>query len=84
MADIDLVVFKTRPSASPISIMPIIMFTKSGLDVRPYYAISNALAFPSYREGFPNVVDYVLKNSSENENRKIVLSLINHFNSIFV
>lgn len=25
-------------------------------DVRPYYAISNALVFPSYREGFPNVV----------------------------
>src|SRR5690606_20831262 len=25
-------------------------------DVRPYYAISNALTFPSYREGFPNVV----------------------------
>lgn len=25
-------------------------------DVRPYYAIANALAFPSYREGFPNVV----------------------------
>lgn len=25
-------------------------------DVRPYFAISNALAFPSYREGFPNVV----------------------------
>ncbi len=25
-------------------------------DVRPYYAISNSLAFPSYREGFPNVV----------------------------
>jgi glycosyltransferase involved in cell wall biosynthesis len=24
-------------------------------DVRPYYMISNALAFPSYREGFPNV-----------------------------
>ena len=24
-------------------------------DVRPYYAISHALAFPSYREGFPNV-----------------------------
>ncbi|WP_299702390.1 glycosyltransferase family 4 protein [uncultured Pontibacter sp.] len=24
-------------------------------DVRPYLAISNALAFPSYREGFPNV-----------------------------
>lgn len=25
-------------------------------DVRPYFAIANALAFPSYREGFPNVV----------------------------
>lgn len=25
-------------------------------DVRPFYAISDALAFPSYREGFPNVV----------------------------
>lgn len=25
-------------------------------DVRPYLAISSALAFPSYREGFPNVV----------------------------
>ena len=26
------------------------------LDVRPYFAISNGLIFPSYREGFPNVV----------------------------
>jgi glycosyltransferase involved in cell wall biosynthesis len=25
-------------------------------DVRPYLAVSNALVFPSYREGFPNVV----------------------------
>lgn len=25
-------------------------------DVRPYYAIADALVFPSYREGFPNVV----------------------------
>ena len=25
-------------------------------DVRKYYAISNVLVFPSYREGFPNVV----------------------------
>lgn len=25
-------------------------------DVRPYLAIANTLAFPSYREGFPNVV----------------------------
>ncbi|WP_416134009.1 glycosyltransferase family 4 protein [Sphingobacterium sp. NGMCC 1.201703] len=25
-------------------------------DVRPYFALSHALVFPSYREGFPNVV----------------------------
>ena len=25
-------------------------------DVRPYFSISNCLVFPSYREGFPNVV----------------------------
>ncbi len=25
-------------------------------DVRPYFAIADALVFPSYREGFPNVV----------------------------
>ena len=25
-------------------------------DVRPFFAISNCLVFPSYREGFPNVV----------------------------
>lgn len=25
-------------------------------DVRPFFALSNALIFPSYREGFPNVV----------------------------
>ncbi len=25
-------------------------------DVRPYFAVSDILAFPSYREGFPNVV----------------------------
>ena len=25
-------------------------------DVRPFFALSNALVFPSYREGFPNVV----------------------------
>ena len=25
-------------------------------DVRPYFAIANGLVFPSYREGFPNVV----------------------------
>ena len=26
------------------------------VDVRPFFAISNCLVFPSYREGFPNVV----------------------------
>ena len=26
------------------------------VDVRPYFAISNVFVFPSYREGFPNVV----------------------------
>jgi glycosyltransferase involved in cell wall biosynthesis len=25
-------------------------------EVRPYFSISNCLVFPSYREGFPNVV----------------------------
>lgn len=25
-------------------------------DVRPYFSVANALVFPSYREGFPNVV----------------------------
>ena len=33
-----------------------IVLTGWQTDVRPFYAISNALAFPSYREGFPNVV----------------------------
>ena len=32
---------------------------------------------------FP-LADYIFRNSSENENRKVVVSLINHFNSIFV
>ena len=33
-----------------------IIYTGYQADVRPYFAISNALVFPSYREGFPNVV----------------------------
>ncbi|WP_037321037.1 glycosyltransferase family 4 protein [Salegentibacter sp. Hel_I_6] len=33
-----------------------ILITGYQEDVRPYFAISDALAFPSYREGFPNVV----------------------------
>ncbi|MCM4158759.1 glycosyltransferase family 4 protein [Antarcticibacterium flavum] len=35
---------------------PKIFTTGYQQDVRPYLAISNVLAFPSYREGFPNVV----------------------------
>jgi glycosyltransferase involved in cell wall biosynthesis len=35
---------------------PNIITTGFQPDVRPYFAISNALVFPSYREGFPNVV----------------------------
>ncbi|EDM42996.1 glycosyl transferase, group 1 [unidentified eubacterium SCB49] len=39
-----------------ISENPKIVTTDYQKDVRPFFAISNALAFPSYREGFPNVV----------------------------
>lgn len=35
---------------------PDIITTGFQKDVRPYLAISDALVFPSYREGFPNVV----------------------------
>lgn len=35
---------------------PNILFVGWQDDVRPYLCVSNALAFPSYREGFPNVV----------------------------
>lgn len=35
---------------------PNIITTGFQKDVRPYLAISDALVFPSYREGFPNVV----------------------------
>lgn len=33
-----------------------IVYTKWVNDVRPYLSIANVLTFPSYREGFPNVV----------------------------
>lgn len=33
-----------------------ILFMGWQKDVRPYFAVSNVLTFPSYREGFPNVV----------------------------
>lgn len=35
---------------------PKILTTGYQVDVRPYLAISDVLVFPSYREGFPNVV----------------------------
>lgn len=35
---------------------PNIILTDFQKDVRKFYAISNALVFPSYREGFPNTV----------------------------
>lgn len=41
---------------SEIETNPHIITTGFQQDVRPYFAVSNALAFPSYREGFPNVV----------------------------
>lgn len=35
---------------------PAIEFLDKQNDVRPFFAVSQALVFPSYREGFPNVV----------------------------
>ncbi|MEX0290745.1 MAG: glycosyltransferase, partial [Flavobacteriaceae bacterium] len=35
---------------------PAIITTGTQPDVRPFYAMSDLLTFPSYREGFPNVV----------------------------
>ncbi|WP_281432099.1 glycosyltransferase family 4 protein [Chryseobacterium salipaludis] len=39
-----------------IEINPNIISVGFQQDVRPYFAIADALVFPSYREGFPNVV----------------------------
>lgn len=39
-----------------IKINPNIISVGFQKDVRPYFAIADALVFPSYREGFPNVV----------------------------
>ncbi|MDR6846145.1 glycosyltransferase family 4 protein [Flavobacterium granuli] len=33
-----------------------VIFVPFQKDVRPYYAVSNVLVFPSYREGFPNAI----------------------------
>jgi glycosyltransferase involved in cell wall biosynthesis len=39
-----------------IEVNPNIIAVGFQKDVRPYFAVSNVLVFPSYREGFPNVV----------------------------
>lgn len=44
------------PTLEFIRTNPNVIFTGWKNDVRPYFAISDALVFPSYREGFPNVV----------------------------
>ena len=43
-------------SLKAIESHPKIYTTGYQVDVRPYFAVSDVLTFPSYREGFPNVV----------------------------
>lgn len=43
-------------TAKAIAQHPAIEAVGEKADVRPYYAAADALVFPSYREGFPNVV----------------------------
>lgn len=45
-----------KETLSTIKTNPNIISVGYQTDVRAYFAISDALAFPSYREGFPNVV----------------------------
>ncbi len=44
-----------KETIQSIQIDPNIVHTGFQGDIRPYLAFSNALVFPSYREGFPNV-----------------------------
>lgn len=46
----------TPETETLITTHPGVIQTGYQADVRPYLVISNVLAFPSYREGFPNVV----------------------------
>lgn len=46
----------SKATLEQIKSNPAIMTVGWQSDVRPYFAVSDALAFPSYREGFPNVV----------------------------
>lgn len=45
-----------KETLKEIELNPRIITTGFVRDVRPYLAVSHALSFPSYREGFPNVV----------------------------
>lgn len=45
-----------KDTINQIEINPNIITVGFQRDVRPYFAISDCLVFPSYREGFPNVV----------------------------
>jgi glycosyltransferase involved in cell wall biosynthesis len=51
--ELDPLLFET---IHEIQVNPNIISVGFQTDVRPYFAISDALVFPSYREGFPNVV----------------------------
>ncbi|MGI0107057.1 glycosyltransferase family 4 protein [Salinimicrobium sp. WS361] len=46
----------TDKNFEAIKTHPKIFTTGYQVDVRPYFAIAHVLVFPSYREGFPNVV----------------------------
>lgn len=46
----------TPETLTEIKSNPLIITVGFQEGVRPYFAVSNALVFPSYREGFPNVV----------------------------
>lgn len=59
-----LLVGNTEPELDPLNAHtmktiyehPSIICTGFQYDVRPYFALAHCLVFPSYREGFPNVV----------------------------
>jgi len=50
--ELDPISEQTRDAISQDERITLVGFQQ---DVRPYYLVSNVLAFPSYREGFPNV-----------------------------
>ncbi|WP_029036041.1 glycosyltransferase family 4 protein [Salinimicrobium xinjiangense] len=46
----------TEENFQEVKTHPKIFTTGYQIDVRPYFAVADVLVFPSYREGFPNVV----------------------------